>query len=81
MTEGAPRPERGPLTKEEVVAKLKESPEDLTPYLAWLETRENQVERSDDPREGLRLMVAGAEILRDAGIIQGARMAYEDAAM
>lgn len=82
MSEGPPKQERAPQpTKQQVIERLRENPQDLGPYLAWLETRENQVERSDDPRQGLRLIFESAEVLRDAGILQGAREAFEQAAM
>lgn len=78
MKEGPPKQERGErLSVEEVVASLRSNPENLSPLHQFLDQKESAVQTSKDV---LLLNVTVAGIYRDAGLLDAARQAFEDAA-
>lgn len=79
MAEGIPtqKKESFSMTKEEVVRRLQENPTDLTPFLEWLTSRQEQVKTDAD---GNDLILETGEMYRDAGMVEAARDAFTDAA-
>lgn len=79
MSEGPPQTPshegEPPLTRERVVEALKASPEDFSLLDQYRSERERTMRTSADT---LAYNLEEARILRDAGLIEHARSAYED---
>lgn len=76
--EGFPQPENiETISKQEVIDSLVQNPEDLSVLNKFLDLREKEVQSSKDT---LNVNVEVAEIYRDAGLLEAAKQAFEDAA-
>ncbi len=71
-----PEGREGIISKEGVIASLKENPTELAPLHQYLNIREAEVTTT---KEGLALNVEVAEIYLEAGLLEAARDAFEDA--
>ncbi|MDE1944986.1 MAG: hypothetical protein KGI03_01795, partial [Patescibacteria group bacterium] len=87
MSEGPSRPERAPAvpTKEEVIERLRENPQELGPYLIWLDDRQTAIEGISDTRErdeaNIDLTLDMGEICREAGFLESALENFGSAVM
>jgi hypothetical protein len=94
MTEPTPQsPEKGTpieniedtLTKSLVADSLRKNPQDVTLLNAWMDMRlakiqASYISREDTEKRTMEYTVELAEIYRDAGLIEAAADAYNDAA-
>lgn len=72
-----------PLTRERVVELLTRFPDNIKPYVEYIERREKEVQVAGDTIEQtetktLTFLIEQAEMLRDAGLTEFAISAYED---
>lgn len=65
------------ISKEEVISSLQQNPDNLSVLNKYLDIREREGHTNKDT---LNLNVEVAEIYRDAGLVDAARDAFEDAA-
>ncbi|MFA5131850.1 MAG: hypothetical protein WC444_00820 [Candidatus Paceibacterota bacterium] len=73
------------LTKSFVAESLRQHPEDLTILNAWMDMRQRKIQTSyispkDTELRTLEFIIELADIYRDAGLIEAAVDAYNDAA-
>ncbi len=74
-----------PLTRERVVHLLTKYPDNIKPYIEYIQKREQEVQIASDSLEETEkktftFLLEQAEILRDAGLLEQAADAYNDAA-
>jgi hypothetical protein len=72
-----------PETRERIIELLKKYPDNIKPYVDYIERREKEVQVQGDSleeteRKTLEFLIEQAEMLRDAGITEFAISAYED---
>lgn len=73
------------ITKESVIASLKQNPEDLAVLHSYIDVQQKQIQapyvsREDTEKKTFAFTVDLAEIYRDAGLTEAAADAYNDAA-